>query len=126
MSVSFKMNGKNFDHHGKVGKKRGSVICYLISPFSCLNWRVLHLLVKVSGELNLALENLLVDGHRVVVVEGINAGQHLVGQDSERPPVDGFAVTLVKEHLWCQVLGCTAQCVCARLAILCETEVCQL
>lgn len=59
---------------------------------------VSYLLVKIARELNLAFEDLLVDGHGVVVVEGVNTCKHLVGEDAERPPVNGFAVAFVEEY----------------------------
>ena len=62
------------------------------------NATAVYLLVEIAGELNLALENLLVDGHRIIVIEGVNAGEHLVREDAERPPVDGLSVALIEEH----------------------------
>ena len=62
--------------------------------------------MKIAGELNLAFEDLLVDGHRIVVIEWVNAGEHLVREDAERPPVDGLSVALVEEHFGRQVLRC--------------------
>lgn len=50
------------------------------------------LLVKALRELDFALEDLLVDGHGVLVVEGVDAGQHLVDEDAQAPPVDRLAV----------------------------------
>lgn len=87
-----------------------------------LNW---YLLIEITGELNLALQDLLVDCHGVVIVEGVDSGDHLVGEDAECPPVDWFAVALVEEDLGCQVFGSTTESVSARLAILGETKVCQ-
>ena len=84
-----------------------------------------YLLMKIARELDLAFQNLLVDGHGVVVVEGVDPSDHLVGEDAERPPVDGLAVAFVEKHLGRQVLGSTAQSVGARLAVLGEAEVCQ-
>ena len=62
--------------------------------------------MKIARELNLTLEDLLIDGHRVVVIEGVNAREHLVREDAERPPVDGLSVALVEEHFGRQVLRC--------------------
>jgi len=83
------------------------------------------ILVKIAGELNLTLEDLLVNGHRVIIVERVNTGQHLVGEDAERPPVHGLAVALIKEHFGCQVLRSAAERISARLAVLGKSEVCQ-
>ena len=84
-----------------------------------------YLLVKIAREFDLALENLLVDGHGVVVIERVDSSDHLVGEDSERPPVDGLTVAFVEKHLGRQVLGGPAQGIGARLAVLGEAEVCQ-
>ena len=85
-----------------------------------------YLLVKVSGEPNLAFKDLLVDGHGVVVIEWVDASEHLISQDSEGPPIDGLTVTFVEEHLGSEVLWSTAQSVSACLAILGKSEVCEL
>lgn len=42
----------------------------------------LNLLVKIARELNLALKDLLIDVHRVVVIERIDSRNHLVRKDS--------------------------------------------
>ena len=81
--------------------------------------------MKIARELNLAFEDLLVNGHGVIVIKWINTGNHLVGEDAEGPPVDWLAVAFVKEHFWSEVLRCATECVCARLAVLSETEISQ-
>ena len=50
-------------------------------------------LVEVPGELDLALQDLLVDGHGVLIRKGVNAGVHLVDEDSERPPVNRLSMS---------------------------------
>ena len=60
-----------------------------------------NLLMKIAWELNLALKDLLIDGHGVVVVEGVDTGNHLIGQDAQCPPVNGLAMTFVEEHFGC-------------------------
>lgn len=50
---------------------------------------------EIFRELDLALENILVDGHWVVIREWINADKHLVDQDAEAPPVDWLAVAFL-------------------------------
>ena len=57
--------------------------------------------MKIARELNLALKDLLIDGHGVVVVEGVDTGNHLIGQDAQCPPVNGLAMTFVEEHFGC-------------------------
>ena len=82
--------------------------------------------MEVARELDLALENLLVDGHGVIVVEGVNASEHLVGEDSERPPIDRLGVALVQEDFRCDVLWCTANSVCSLLDLLVDQNVLRL
>ena len=55
---------------------------------------VLSLGVDVPGVLDPAREDLLVDSEGALVVEGRVAGEHLVDEDAESPPVDGLAVAL--------------------------------
>ena len=38
-----------------------------------------YLLMKIARELNLAFEDLLIDGHGVIVVEWIDPGNHFIG-----------------------------------------------
>ena len=57
--------------------------------------------MKIARELNLTLEDLLIDGHGVVVVEGVDTGNHLIGEDAECPPVNGLAMTFVEENFGC-------------------------
>lgn len=47
----------------------------------------------------------MVDGHGIFVTEGVDAGQHLVEEDAEGPPVDGLAMALVEQDFGRQVLG---------------------
>ena len=86
----------------------------------------INLLVEFFGELYLSLENFLIDGHGVIVVEGVDAGHHFVCQDAQGPPVDRFAVTLIKQNFWREVLWCAAQRISPCLAILGEAEVGEL
>ena len=83
----------------------------------------MHLLVKIARELNLALQDFLVDCHRVIIVEGVNTGVHFVDENTKGPPVNGFAVTLVQQHLRSKILGGSAESVGTSLAVLGKTEV---
>lgn len=85
-----------------------------------------YVLVEGAGEFDLALEDLLIDEHGVVVGEGVDAGEHLVEEDAEGPPVDGLPVALVQQHLGGEVLRGPAQRVRARLHVLRKAEVRQL
>jgi len=82
--------------------------------------------MKIARELDLALENLLVDRHGVVVVERVDSCDHLVGENAESPPIDGLAMAFVKENLGGEILGSSTEGVRAGLAVLCEAEVRQL
>lgn len=61
----------------------------------------LGILVKIARELNLAFEDLLVDCHRVVIIERIDTREHLICEDAECPPVDRLSVTFVKKYFGC-------------------------
>ena len=50
--------------------------------------------VHVSRPVYFAAEDLLVDAEGVVVEEGRVAGQHLVHEDTQRPPVHRLVVAL--------------------------------
>lgn len=58
--------------------------------------------------MDLSTQNVLVDTHRIVVVEGVDTRVHLVDQHAQRPPVDGLSVTLVEDYFRCNVLGRSA------------------
>ncbi len=83
----------------------------------------INLLVKITRELDLPLENLLIDGHGVVIVERIYSGDHFVGEDTEGPPVDWLSVALVKEYLRRKIFGRPTESVGTSLAVFCETEI---
>lgn len=68
----------------------------------------------------------MVDGHWIVVIKGVNPGNHLVSQDAESPPVDRLSMTFVQKHFGREVLGRATERVCARLAVLGKPEVGQL
>lgn len=85
-----------------------------------------HLLIKVLGEPDFSFQDLLVNCHGIVVVEGVNASNHFEGQNTEGPPVYWLAVALVEQHFRRQVLGRAAECVRAGLTVLGEAEVSQL
>ncbi|GBE59036.1 single-stranded DNA-binding protein, putative [Babesia ovata] len=78
---------------------------------------------RVNGA---ALQRLLVDAHRVLVVEGRVAHQHFVDKDAQRPPINGLAVSFVEQNLGGEVLGRATQRVRAHLYDLGETEIGQL
>ena len=77
----------------------GSVLEAAVSLGDICNKQVLYyalcILVKILRELNFALQNLLINCHWVIVVKGINSSYHFVGQDTQRPPVDRFAVSFI-------------------------------
>ncbi len=87
---------------------------------------VRNLLIKFSGELYFAFEDLLINNHRVVVIEGVDTSNHLIGQNAQGPPVDWLSVSLIQKHFRRQILGRSAQCVSSGLTVLSKAEICQL
>lgn len=85
--------------------------------------QTLRVFVKIARELNLALQDFLVDCHRVIIVEGINTGVHFVDENTEGPPVNGLSVTLVQQHLRSKILGSTTECVGTSFAVFGKTEI---
>ena len=79
--------------------------------------------IKAPGELDLSLEYLLVDGHGVLVAEGVDPRQHLIQYDPQGPPVHGLSVALVQQNLRRQVLRSATQGVGPALDHLREAEV---
>ena len=127
------MNGKCVCHHRS--RERFILPCLAVTLFNLMAKKsdsnlqpreAQYLLMKITRKLNLAFEDLLVNGHGVIVVEGVDTSEHLVGEDAKRPPVDGLAVTLVEKYFRGQVLRCTAKRISARLTVLSEPEVRQL
>ena len=53
----------------------------------------------------MALHDLLVDAHRVLIPKGGLADKHFVDEDTECPPVDGCSVTSVANDFRCEILG---------------------
>lgn len=85
--------------------------------------QVLQVGPEVGREADLARNDLLVDLNRLVGEERRVPGGHLVHQHTQRPPVDGFVVTLTEDDLRGEVLGRTAQRPCAALHSLGEAEI---
>mmetsp|Transcript_70 Transcript_70/g.283 ORF Transcript_70/g.283 Transcript_70/m.283 type:complete len:342 (+) Transcript_70:594-1619(+) len=72
--------------------------------------QVLGVAVKVPRELDLALEDLLVDTERILVVKRRVPSQHLVDEDAHSPPVHSLAVAFAENDLGREVLWCAAEC----------------
>ncbi len=68
--------------------------------------------VKMSWEGDLASQDLLVDTHGVIVHEGRLSSHHLIQQNSQRPPINSLAVTLIQQDLWSNVFRRATQGVC--------------
>lgn len=62
-------------------------------------------LVEARRELDLAPQDVLVDSHWVVVVEGVDTGVHLIDENTQSPPVDGLPVALIEDDLGGDVFG---------------------
>jgi len=75
--------------------------------------QVLHetLAVRREGawEADLALEDLGLDFHGLVGVEGVDPVNHFLDQDAQRPPVHRFPVALVHDDLRRDLLGRAAE-----------------
>lgn len=71
-------------------------------------YQTLQLRVKAGRVARLRVNNLLVYVHGVVVGERRMSSMHLIDQNTKGPPVDGLAMTLVEEDLWCDILRCAA------------------
>ena len=65
-------------------------------------------LIEIGGEGNFPLEDVSVYSHRVLVVEGVDSGVHLVDENSKGPPVDCLSVALVEYDLGGDVFGGSA------------------
>ena len=59
--------------------------------------------------MKLSVEDVLVDVERLLVGEGVDTCDHFVDEDSQSPPVDGFAVALARQYLRGQVLWGAAE-----------------
>ena len=57
------------------------------------------LLVNSVGEFYFALDDFLVDHHRVVVIKGVDADEHFVEEDAEGPPVDRLGMAFIQNNL---------------------------
>ena len=68
----------------------------------------------------------MVDGHWIVITEGVDADEHFVDEDSEAPPVNRLAVAFLQKNLRSKVLGCSAERVGLAVYELGEAEVSQL
>lgn len=85
--------------------------------------QTLGLGVEVLGVVDLALQDVVVDVHGVLVVEGVDASQHFVEEHAYGPPVHRLAMPFVEQHLGGQVLGGATQSVRPALHHLREAEV---
>lgn len=88
--------------------------------------QALGVFVKGPRELDLALQDFLVNEHRVVIRKRVNASQHFVEEDPEAPPVHWLSVSFVQQHFWSQVLWSSTQSVGSVFHVLRKTKVCQL
>lgn len=87
------------------------MVLYLFKRYThariCLEYllqQVAHCLTDVPVEAWLVQTYLLVDGLRVLGVEGCLAGHYLHDEDAETPDVDGEGMARTEYDLWCQVL----------------------
>ena len=81
---------------------------------------------EILREFDLALQDILVNSHRIIITERIYTDEHFVDENAQAPPIHRFSVTLLQENLRSEVLRRSAQGVCLAVYELREAEVCQL
>lgn len=64
--------------------------------------------IESAGEGDFTSEDVFVDSHWVLVVERVDSCVHLVNENTQSPPVDGFPMALVEDDFRSNVLGSTA------------------
>ena len=81
-------------------------------------------LLEESWERNLSTENVLIDSHGIIIVEGVNTSMHFVDEDAKGPPVYSFSMALIQDDLRRYVLGGSTNCKCSSFVQdLGETEI---
>lgn len=85
----------------------------------------LGVLVERPGELDLALKNLLVNEHWVIIAERVNSSKHFIEKNSKTPPVHRLSVSLIQKHFGGQIFRSSAQRVGPCLDNLCKTKICE-
>ena len=60
--------------------------------------------VEIGCKGNFSLEDVPVDAHGVLVVEGVDSGVHFVDKHSKSPPIHGFSMALIEDDLRSDVL----------------------
>ena len=63
------------------------------------------LFFEKGGEVDPASKNVLVDSHRVFIVEGVDPRMHFVHQNAQCPPIHCFSMALVQDDLRSDALG---------------------
>ena len=89
-------------------------------------YQTLRILLKVSRELNFTLQDFLINRHGVVVIKGVDARYHFVGQNTESPPVYRRSMALIEQDLGGEVFGRAAERVGSGFTVFCKTEVSKL
>ena len=79
--------------------------------------------IDLARPVNFALENLLIDPVRSLVEKRWVAYDHLVAEDTTRPPVRCLPMTVRLDDFWCKVLGRSTQCPCTIIDNFGETEI---
>ncbi len=77
----------------------------------------------MAREGDLIAQNLLVNTKRVIVEEWWIAGEQLECQDTKRPPIHGFSMTLRKDNLRSEIFRSTAKCERPILDLFGESEI---
>ena len=74
----------------------------------------------------LRIYDFTVDIHGVIILEWWVTGQHLIKKNSKSPPIDSFAMSLIKQNFRSNVLRCAADGICSFCDHFCEAEVYKL
>lgn len=59
----------------------------------------LDLLVEDLGEVYLALQNVLVNDHRILISEWVDSCVHFIDENTQSPPIHAFSMTLIEQDL---------------------------
>jgi hypothetical protein len=62
------------------------------------------IIVESFREVQFSLENVLINDERIVISEGVDAGDHFIDQNAKCPPVYWFSVTLILKNLGGKIL----------------------
>lgn len=68
------------------------------------------ILIEALWELNLASQDVLVNSHGVIVIEGIDSGIHFVDEHTQSPPVYSLSMALIQNNFRSNVFWSSTDC----------------